>query len=177
MGTIQNVITAQSPEDIIFIKDAVVLWRSEKQGPRKGNNGDFYTFSLLVSDGSVPKDAEGKDGVFVNFSYHPNTAEIMKGDHVQFKLKYGTYKNKLSLRGSYLEKVKTQENQVSSTAHFAIKSSKNTLVEEYESLIKNVVDPLFNAFWDRMTQDEQQTFFKEHQALIEAINKYLPEDG
>ena len=188
MGTINQVIEGREPNDVTFIKAAMVLWRSPKKGPHPGKNGDWYSFDLLVSDESVPKDAEGKDGRFVSFGDHPNTDDIRTGDTVEFKLKFNEFKNKkgamqLSLKGSYLKKVEStpsylvpsdiapSSGKITPPADNAFKQQ----VEEYQSLIKEVIDPLFNKLWGRLPKDQQTEFYNANMGLVKAINRYLPE--
>jgi len=177
---LQQWLDKADPSIIKEFPDLTILWIAQSpKGPYTGKNGNFYTLSLKLDDGSVTDewvDNQGQTreghGVFVSFSYNEWMDNLQKGDRVSAKLKYSTYTGKdgkthLGIKGSYLHRAEGVTNQ--GPMPITPAPSMDT------ALIKEVIDPLFNAMWNVLTDAQQRDLLGEYTDQINRLNEVLPE--
>jgi hypothetical protein len=177
---LQQWLDEADPSLIKEFPNLTILWIAQSpKGPYTGKNGDFYTLSMKLDDGSVTDewvDDQGQTreghGVFVSFSYKEWMDNLQKGDHVSAKLRYSTYtakngEERIGIKGSYLHQAKGITNQGPTPTTPAPTTD--------TKLIAEVIDPLFNAMWDVLTDAQQRDILEKYTEQIHRLNEVLPE--
>ena len=122
------------------VSQAAIYAVGKVKGPFSGKNGDFYTQSFMVGDGSITgtyeRDGQTFDKQAEWVSFYKPKFELNKGDKINFEMSLREYKGKFYPQGKRIELV--TKDTISGITQ-----------EDYESL-RVAADVVLNALYDEL---------------------------